>query len=58
MIAYLLLFRLLRKNPQYSMQNLTFAFKPIQLIQNLQYDNEHKTTRNFIKTCLYIIEFI
>lgn len=58
MIAYLLLFRLLRKNPQYSMQNLTFAFQPIQLIQKLHYDNEHKTTRNFIKTCLYIIEFI
>lgn len=54
MIAYLLLFRLLRKNPQYSMQNLTFAFKPIQLIQNLHYDNEHKTTRNFIKTIVYI----
>lgn len=33
---------------------LTFAFKPIQLIQNLHYDNEHKTTRNFIKTIVYI----
>lgn len=54
MMAYLLLLRLLRRNPQYSMQNLTFAFKPIQLIQNLHYDNELKITRNFIKTIVYI----
>lgn len=53
--AYLLFFRPLRGNPQYSMQNLNFVFTPTQLIQNLQYDKEHKTTLNFInfmETCI------
>lgn len=53
--AYLLFLRPLRGNPQYSMQNLNFVFTPTQLIQNLQYDKEHKTTLNFInfmETCI------